>query len=150
MKQEEINKLLEKYYSGETNLEEEAKLKEAVESNPDDCRDEQLAFGFYQQENTVPEGLEDQLFKGIQDQEHRTRFLRNRWLKYSSAVAAVALAVSIFWFSHQSPNQVKLTKDEQFAIMEKALMQVSNGLQPQDDKDMLVLYQDDQLEIVAN
>lgn len=149
MKQEEINKLLEKYYSGETNLEEESQLKDAVEDTPDEFRDEQLAFGFYQQESTVPDGLEEQLFEGILEHEQKSRFLRSRWLKYSSVAAAVIVA-SIFWFSHQSPDQTKLTKDEQFAIMEQALMQVSNGLQPQDDKDMLVLYQDDQLEIVAN
>jgi hypothetical protein len=150
---EKINKLLEEYYKGGTSLQEEAELREAVENGTGRFRDEELLFRYYKQEAFVPDDLEEKLFAGIREHEntrkHRGMTLKSRWLKYSSIAAVVCLFASVLWFSGRNPQDTGLTDEQQFAIMEQALMQMSFGVQPPDDRELLVLFQDDNLEIVV-
>ena len=149
MKREKINKLLEDYYSGNTSLEEEATLREAVVNDPDHLHEERGLFDYYKNEASVPDNLENQLFIGIQEHENKMKILKTRWLKYSSIAAVVCFFASVFWFSNGNQNKKGLTDEQQFAIMEQALMQVSFGVQPPDDQELLVLFQDGNLEIVV-
>lgn len=149
MKKMGINKLLEKYYSGETNLQEEAELKSLAGEESDEFEEEQLVFSFYKTAAEVPAGLEEQLLAGIQQHDNKTRTLKTRWRKYGSIAAAVCLFASVFWFTTQNNRKQGLTDDEQFAIMEQALMEVSFGMQPPENEELLVLFQDENLEIVV-
>ena len=109
-----------------------------------------LLLTYTKSEAFVPADLEEQLFAGIQQHENKTRLLKSRWVKYSPLAAAIGLVASIFWFSAQSYKKQKMTDEQRFAIMEQALMEVSYGLQPQEEQDLLVLFQDDNLEIVVD
>jgi hypothetical protein len=153
MKKEKINTLLEEYYKGETSLQEEVELREAVENGQDHFLDEELLFGYYKQEAFIPDDLEEKLFAGILEHENTQKqrgiTLKNRWLKYSSIAAAVCLFVSVLWFSGRNSPEAGLTDEQQFAIMEQALVQMSFGVQPTDNKELLVLFQDENLEIVV-
>jgi len=150
MKQEKINKLLEAYYKGETTLQEEAGLREEVEKAPAHFREEDLLFNYYKTEAAAPDDLEEKLFAGMMAHETTSKPVNKiRWLKYVSVAAAVCLFASVFWFTQQNQKHAGLSEEQQFAVLEQALMQVSFGVQPPEKQEVLLLFQDDNLEIVV-
>lgn len=149
MKEKKTNKLLEKYYKGETSLSEEAELKQLLEKDAENYLEEQLAFDFYKEEAKVPNNLEERLFAGIQKREDKPKVIQMNRFRYGSIAATFALVASIFWFASRQSGRAELSNEEQFAIMEEALMEVSFGVQPSQKDELLVLFQDENLEIIA-
>ncbi len=148
MNKEQADKLLEKYYKGETELDEEALLKDFIAGEEETFADEQLIFDYYKEEAKMPEGMEDQLLKGFMQQQKPNKTIKLHWMRYAS-VAAVLLLGVVFWFSGHQKHQQMLAADEQFALMERALMEVSIGVQPPENDEVVVLFKDENLEIIA-
>lgn len=148
MNKEQADKLLEKYYKGETELDEEALLKDFIAGEEETFADEQLIFDYYKEEVEMPEGMEDQLLKGFMQQQKPNKTIKLYWMRYAS-VAAVLLLGVVFWFSGHQKHQQMLAADEQFALMERALMEVSIGVQPPENDEVVVLFKDENLEIIA-
>ena len=148
MNKEQADKLLEKYYKGETELDEEALLKDFITAEEEAFADEQLIFDYYKEEAKMPEGMEDQLLKGVMKQQKPNKTIKLHWMRYAS-VAAVLLLGVVFWFSGHQKHQQMLAADEQFALMERALMEVSIGVQPPENDEVVVLFKDENLEIIA-
>lgn len=139
--------LLDKYYKGETSLEEEKELKKQMfENAPSEA--EQDIFGFFEEEAQIPEGLEESLMTGIKEHQQKIkRIHRFRWYSVSSAAAVILLLLTIF-IDARSERKAKL--ENSFFVMEQALYQVSESLQPEEQKEMMILWVDDDVELVIN
>nr|WP_321354297.1 hypothetical protein [uncultured Draconibacterium sp.] len=139
--------MLDKYYRGETTLEEEKELKTAVSESKTESAEKDI-FSFYENEAKVPKGLEDDLFAGIEKQTVAKKSIRMQMYSVISAAAVVLIVLTVF-LDVRSKKQTKL--EDQFFVMEQALFQVSESLQPEPEPDdMLVLWVDDDVEIIIN
>lgn len=136
--------LLDKYYAGETTTEDEALLK-AMLSETGEHIPEKDIFACYASESELPEGFEESLLSAI-EKKRRGKSLRSGIFGWSSVAAAV-LSVAFLYSGYR--QQKKTEKD--FILMEQALSQVSNSLQPEKETpEMLVLWVDDNVEIIIN
>ena len=139
--------MLDKYYRGETSLEEEKELKAAVSESKTKSAEQDI-FSFYEKEAVVPEGLEEDLFAGIEKQTGKGKSIRMRLYSVVSAAAVVLIVLTVF-LDVRSKKQAQL--EDQFFVMEQALFQMSESLQPEPEPDdMLVLWVDDDVEIIIN
>lgn len=140
-------KLLEKYFKGETSLEEEKELKNQLHENSM-SETERDMFRFFEREGHVPDDLEKRLTDGLEKHLQSARHtIRLRWYSIASAAAVLLLILSVYIdFRHQ--RNVKMEND--FLVMEHALYQVSHSLQPEEQKEMMVLWVDEDVEIIIN
>ena len=139
--------LLDKYYSGDTSLEEEKELKSLIIDN-DENIPEQDIFGFYDKENEVPKDLEEQMFNGILKEKKKKRTIRMKLYSAISAAAVVLIVLTVY-LDFRSTKRMQM--EDNFFVMEQALFQISESLQPpQEQEEMLVLWVDDDVEIIIN
>ena len=143
MRQED---LLDKYYRGETSSEEENELKALIADIETDSVEKDL-FGYFKNENFVPDDLEESLFSGLTEMNRTTKILKIRFFSIASAAAAIIVIVSIFLNLQTKKNAIM---ENNFLVMEQALYQVSESIQPEEQKEMLVLWVDDDVEIIIN
>lgn len=140
-------KLLEKYFKGETSLEEEKELQKQLAGNSE-WEAEHDMFGFFKAESEGPGDLEQSLLAGLEKHQNAGgRSRRMRWYSIASAAAVVVLLLSVY-IDFRHTRKTKLEND--FLVMEHALFQVSQSLQPEEQKDMMVLWVDDDVEIIIN
>jgi len=139
--------LLDKYYNGETTLEEEKELKQLLAEEEQGISEADI-FAFYQNEATLPEGLEEDLFAGIQEKTKHKKTIRMRFYSAVSAAAVLLIILSVYLdFRGKERRQM----EDNFFVMEQALFQISESLQPQQEQDdMLVLWVDNDVEIIIN
>ena len=141
---EELASLLEKYYNGQTTPEEEKMLREEIAADRENFPEKEI-FAYYNRESKLPDGLEEEIFRGVEEQVKK-RSLRFRIYRLTSAAAVLAGLITLLagYQSHRKSEQ-------QFLLMEQALYQVSNSLQPgAEEPEMLVLWVDDNVEIIVN
>lgn len=139
--------MLDKYYKGETSLKEEKELKNTVAESKEKSVEQDI-FSFYEKEAFIPEGLEEDLFLEIEKQALKKKSIRMRLYSVVSAAAVVLILLTVF-IEVRSKKQTQL--EDQFFVMEQALFQVSESLQPEPEpNDMLVLWVDDDVEIIIN
>ncbi len=136
--------LLDKYYRGETSEAEEKEIKEWFAKDKTESVEKDM-FAYFQNENNVPDNLEESLFNSIQ-QNKRKQF-KTRFISFVSA-AAVLLVILSAYLNIQSTKKANL--ENQFLVMETALFQVSESIQPQESEEMLVLWVDNDIEIIVN
>lgn len=138
--------LLDKYYRGETSLEEEKELKNNILSEKFDSSDKDI-FGFYDKAGDVPDDLEDSLMSSLVDHQNKNK-VRKMWIyRISSAAAVLLVAITVF-LGYRAQRNAKL--ESQFFVMEQALYQVSESIQPDEENEMLVLWVDENVEIIIN
>lgn len=138
-------RLLEKYFKGKTTLEEEKELRKLSVEN-DSSEAELDMFRFFENESAVPDDLEESVFAGLEKQK-TGRTHRMRWYSVASAAAVIILFLTIYIDVRQQ-RKVKMEND--FFVMEHALFQVSESLQPEEQEQMMVLWVDDDVEIIIN
>lgn len=139
--------LLEKYYNGETTIEEEKELKQLLHENGEHSLENDV-FGYFEEEAAIPEGLEDDLFAGVQHAVSQKKTIRMRLYSIAS-VAALVVFVLGFFFNARNQKQTQMA--DSFFVMEQALFQVSESLQPDEEQEeMLILWVDDEVEIIIN
>ena len=143
MRQED---LLDKYYRGETSPEEEKELKTLIIESDTDSVEKDL-FGYFKNESFVPDDLEESLFSGLTEKNRKTKIMKIRFFSIVSAAAAVVIIVSIFLNLQTKKNTLM---ENNFLVMEQALYQVSESIQPEEEKEMLVLWVDNDVEIIIN
>ena len=138
--------LLDKYYKGESKLEDEALLKAEFLSEEKDSA-EKTIFGFFENQGKVPADLEESIFKKIQEKGKREKINRMQWFRFSSAAAVVLIVLSVFLNIRN--NKIEQLESD-FFVMEQALYQVSQSIQPDEQEEMLVLWVDNEVEIIIN
>jgi hypothetical protein len=137
MNAEELNRLVEKYYNGESSEEEERALRECFSQKniPEGYEAEKVIFGYYTATAEFPEpsdGFEARIMSGIDalDTVGGSRKFRKYILPYLSVAAGLLiLAGSYFFFIHKTEPQDTFT-DPSIAYTEtmKVLMDVSSQL----------------------
>lgn len=140
----ELSILLDKYYNGETNLEEEKTIREEVSemTESDSVRD---VFAYYESAEQAPEDVLEEVFDNLENMGKKRRM--PYWVYSATAAAASLIFFLMAWGIHQN----KINREQQFALMEEALVSVAEGLQPADEEqEMLVLWVDENVEIIIN
>ena len=143
MNQEE---LLKKYYKGETETEEEKLLRESIAEENEDSAEKEM-FSYFITMAKVPENLENDLFETVTKTQIKRKTLRMQIYRIVSVAAVFAVVVSVFLGIRSAENK---KTEREFAMMEKALFQVSESIQPQEQEEMIVLWVDDEVEIIIN
>lgn len=137
MNTKELNRLLEKYYKGESTEEEEEKLRMFFSGGniPEGYEAEKDIFSYYNEAITVPEpsyDFEARIIEGIdKSEESRRKVTIRRYLipSLSAAAGILLLAGSYFFFIHRTEPRDTFT-DPAIAYAEtmKILMNVSSQL----------------------
>jgi hypothetical protein len=138
--------LLEKYYRSETTEEEELVLKSEVLSSDLETVEKDI-FGYFRNEAAIPDGLEESVFESIREKGGK-RKSRRMWIIFvSSAAASVLIVVSIFLGIRAEKIQ---KMENEFFVLEEALFRISESIQPEEQNEMLVLWVDENVEIIVN
>jgi hypothetical protein len=140
------DRLLEKYYNGETSLEEEKLLKESYLTAGSPSAEKDL-FGFYEAEGFVPADLEESVFKVITGKQEKAKARRMWVYSFTSAAASILIIMTVFLGIRNERIQ---KMENNFFVMEQALYQVSQSIQPAEEEEMLVLWVDENVEIIIN
>jgi len=143
MNQEE---LLDKYYKGETTPEEEQELKAYFQESKNDSAEKDI-FGYFQKESFVPGDLEASVFAQLTEHQNKTKIRKIRLYSIISSAAVIAVILSVF-LNFQAKEKARI--ENNFFVMEQALFQVSESIQPVEQEEMLVLWVDDDVEIIIN
>ena len=138
------DKLLESYYKGEALAEEEALLKDLI-LKEENASAEKDIFGWYQRQGAVPIDLEEALFAGIKQKEQKSN-TRRLWIYRLTPVAASVLII-IGSFLGIKADRIRKMENE-FFIMETALYQISESIQPVEQDELMVLWVDENVEII--
>lgn len=139
--------LLDKYYKGETSDEEEKELKSLVFEN-DETTSEKMVFEYFKNEASLPQGLEEEIFASVLEKQQKKKSIRLKLYSSVSAVAVVLILLTVY-LDFRSNKRTQMEDD--FFIMELALFQISESLQPPAEQEkMLVLWVDDDVEIIIN
>ncbi len=139
-------KLLNKYYKGETSLQEEKELKTLFGTDKNHSSEQDI-FGYFEAENTIPDDLEETIFANLKTNEKRRKTIKMRLYSLSSAAALIAILLTVF-INVRNTKNTQIEND--FFVMEQALFQISESIQPDVQEDMLVLWVDDDVEIIIN
>lgn len=138
--------LLDKYYSGKTTLEEEQMLKIHFQNTKNHSAEKDM-FGFFQKENEVPAGLEVSVFARLTEHQNMAKSRKIRFYSIISTAAVIIVTLSIY-LNFQAKEKVRI--ENNFFVMEQALFQVSESIQPEEQQEMLVLWVDNDVEIIIN
>ena len=140
-------KLREKYFRGETTLEEEKELRKLL-AEDSSLEAEADMFLFFESEGNIPGDLEESLMKSLE--RHRQSSGRIRHLRRYSIASAAAIIILILSIYMDSRYQRKVKMENDFFVMENALFQVSQSLQPEEQKEMMILWVDEDVEVIIN
>jgi hypothetical protein len=138
------NSLLKKYLQANSSLEDENELRIGIQANREESP-ESLMFDYFNSEKEIPAGLEEIIFNKILERGHQKRKVRRLVYSLASIAASVVLSLG-FYFDFRSDQLKKM--DSNFALMENALYRVSESIQPGNQEEMLVLWVDDNVEII--
>lgn len=138
--------LLDKYYRGETSREEEEMLKEQILTKSFGSAEKDM-FNYFQKEGSVPEDLEESLFLKVKEKQAKGKSLRLKIIRLSSAAAVLIIFLTAYLNFRQTKN-TKIEND--FFVMEQALYRISESIQPEEQEEMLVLWVDNDVEIIIN
>jgi len=137
MKEEELKRLIEKYYNGESTEEEESSLRDYFRKNniPEGYEAEKVIFGYFDESTDVPEpsiDFEARILAGIDASEskRRSRTMKKYLLPIVSAAAGLLiLGGSYFYFIVRAEPRDTFTDPEiAYAETIKILREVSSQM----------------------
>lgn len=140
------SKLLESYYKAETSPDEEILLRDMI-MNDEENTPEKDVFRWYRFKGNVPENLEESLFSGIMENERKAAHRRIFLYRLTSVAAVILLVVGLF-IGIREDRYKQMEND--FFVMEQALYQISDVIQPEEENEMLILWVDENVEIIIN
>jgi len=137
MNEDELNRLLEKYYNGDSTEEEEKVLRDYFKENsiPEGYEAEKVIFGYYSSSADVPEpssGFEARILAGIDaaDSKGENNKFRKHILPYLSIAAGLLILTGSYFFFVQRSEPGDTFTDPEIAYAEtmKILLDVSSKL----------------------
>jgi hypothetical protein len=137
MNPEEARQLLEKYYNGESSLEEEERLKEffCKDDIPEDLAPEKDIFKYFAQSSLIPEpsaGFENRIISTLEPADNKSIITgRRRLYGIISGIAAGLLVLTSLYFLFDNRNELEDTySDPEIAYVEamRILYDVSERL----------------------
>jgi hypothetical protein len=142
MNEEELSRLIEKYYSGESTEEEENKLKEYFKRSdiPEGYEAEKIIFRFYNDSADYIEpsvNFEEKIISGIdvlEKEKGSQNFKRYLLPSLSAAAGLLLLAGSYFFFMHKSEpgdtfKDPKIAYNETIKILRDVSIKLNRGSQ---------------------
>ena len=138
-------KFLDKYYNGDTSLEEEAFLKKELAGKKSIIAENDM-FNYFLNEGVVPDNLEAEIGRAILQKDSGRKKLRKIY-GYGSIAATAVIILTIGLIANKQKQQ---KMEEQFNMMEQAMYKMSQSVRPDEHEDMLVLWVDDNVEIILN
>lgn len=137
MNKEELKRLIDKFYGGESTIEEEEVLKSFFSEDdiPQGFEAEKALFSYYSSAIKIPEpsvDFESRILKGIDEIEHKQKSVRNRklaiWLV--STAATLLIMVGSYFFFADKDGMKDTFSDPEIAYAEtiKILREVSSQL----------------------
>lgn len=138
--------LLDKYYKGETTPEEERELKAHFQESENDSAEKDI-FGYFQKESFVPGDLEASVFAQLTKHQNKSKTRKIRLYSIISSAAVIAVILGVY-LNFQAKEKARI--ENNFFVMEQALFQVSESIQPVEQEEMFVLWVDDDVEIIIN
>jgi len=139
-------KWIDKYYNGETSVSEEKEGRKDILSEKNDSPEKDM-FGYFEAVGNVPDNLEEQVFVNLEKRTQKRKTIRMRIFNLVSAAAVIIILLGIYLDFRQT-RKAKIEND--FFVMEQALYQVSESIQPEEQEELLVLWVDDDVEIIIN
>lgn len=125
MKTEELSRLLEKYYNGESTEEEERALHSFFneENVPEGYEAEKVIFSYYNTTEVVPEpshDFETRILEGIDESEriNRSHRFRKYVLPYLSTAAVLFIVIASWFFISQNKEPRDTFTDPELAYAE--------------------------------
>jgi hypothetical protein len=137
MKEEELKRLIEKYYNGETTVEDEHALRDFLSKNnvPDGYEAEKEIFSYYDSSQEIPEpsiDFEARILAGIDASERNavSQRIRRYFLPLLSAAAGLLILAGSYFFFIKHTERLDTFKDPEIAYAEtiKILRDVSSQL----------------------
>jgi hypothetical protein len=137
MKEEEINRLIEKYYNGDSTEEEERAIRAFFRENivPEGYETEKAIFNYYAETEDITEpspDFEDRILAGIDASERNTRYerIKKYLLPVMSAAAGLLILGGSYFFFVRNTETANTYKDPKIAYAEtmKILMNVSERM----------------------
>jgi hypothetical protein len=137
MNEEELKRLMEKYYNGESTEEDERALRDYFGKNniPDDYDAEKVIFSYYIDSADVPEptaGFETRIQEGINaaERERRSFIIRKYLLPILSTAAGLLILTGLYFLFIRRPEIRDTFTDPELAYTEtmKILRDVSSQL----------------------
>jgi hypothetical protein len=134
-----IRKLLDKYWEGESSLQEETQLRDFFAGNnvPEDLKSYQPLFQFFQmeQKKNLNGDFDERLIQQLESSQNATAKVRNLPY-YLMRVAAAGLLLFSIYFVNEQWNQAQyeavaseeMTPEEVYAQTKQALLLVSSKL----------------------
>lgn len=135
-----IRKLLDKYWEGESSLQEETQLRDFFAGNdiPEDLKPFQSLFQLFQleQDKKLNADFDKKLMQQLQSSDKPVAKVRTLSFYLVRIAAAGLLLISIYWVSQQAPFKTdetivtaeEMTPEEVYAQTKQALMLVSAKL----------------------
>ena len=145
MKEEQTDYLLKKFYEGETSQEEENLLREEFIIKGQDSPEKDY-FLSTKSQSSIPDGLEDNIYEFLTQKLESRKVIRRRIYSIVSFAAVLVVIFSIFHDIRKTKSQ---KMEDKFFVMEQALFQVSESLKPEKQEDMMVLWVDNNVEIIV-
>ena len=145
MKEEQIDYLLKKFYDGETSQEEENQLKDEFMNIGQDSPEKDY-FIYTKSQSSIPDDLENNVYEFLTQKLENRKTIRRRIYSIVSFAAVLVVIFSIFNDIRKAKSQ---KMEDKFFMMEQALFQVSESLKPEKQEDMMVLWVDNNVEIIV-
>lgn len=138
--------IIDKYYRGETSVEEELRLKKTNFSEKENPVEKDI-FEYLESQSQVPRDIEETVFNAVSKHINKHKKIKMRNYRVASVAASLLILVGIYT-GFQRSKQNKIEND--FLAIEQALFQVSENIKPAETDDMFVLWVDDDVEIIIN
>ncbi|HKI88765.1 MAG TPA: hypothetical protein VKA38_07055, partial [Draconibacterium sp.] len=130
----------------ETSHNEETELKNSILSEKEISAEKDM-FGYFDAAGKVPGDLEEQLFAHLKKSTKKRKTIKMRIYSIASAAAVIIILLGVY-IDIKETRKAKMEND--FFVMEQALYQVSESIQPEKQEDLLVLWVDNDVEIIIN